>query len=258
MVLFGASVTAWGAPRGAPAQPAFEEPHGADLNQGKSPAEIFRSDCTVCHKTPQGLARDQSSLKSFLRQHYTTGEPQAASLAAYLASVGGGRAPAGKPSPTAADRPQRPEPSASPQKPEPATASRRPAAGPEAPASDGMTTPPGERPRHPSERAKSAEPAQPPAEPETPAETANAPEKPPAPPTPPPAQPSRKRSAKQEETAKPPQTRRERTPRTEEAKPAEPEKPATLSTRTAEPAPAAVAPPAEPKPAAQPAPEIPL
>src|SRR5581483_7701414 len=89
------AMPALSAPRNAKPEPAFEEPHGADLNQGKPPSEIFKSDCSVCHKSPQGLAKSGGAgLQGFLRQHYTTGAPQAAAMAGYLASVGGSGAAA--------------------------------------------------------------------------------------------------------------------------------------------------------------------
>ena len=70
-------------------QPPPEDPRGADINEGRTPAQVFASDCGVCHKGPQGLAKDRSpnALIGFLRQHYTTGIQQAGALAAYLASV---------------------------------------------------------------------------------------------------------------------------------------------------------------------------
>ena len=70
-------------------QPPPEDPHGADINEGRTPAQVFASDCGVCHRGPQGLAKDRSpnALIGFLRQHYTTGIQQAGALAAYLASV---------------------------------------------------------------------------------------------------------------------------------------------------------------------------
>ncbi|MGC2774663.1 MAG: hypothetical protein WA418_03395, partial [Bradyrhizobium sp.] len=45
-----------------------------DFSVGKTPAQLFATDCAACHKTAQGLARgkDASSLASFLREHYTT------------------------------------------------------------------------------------------------------------------------------------------------------------------------------------------
>jgi len=76
-----------------------------DYTAGKTPAQLFQSDCSACHKTPQGLSRgmDQRSLAGFLREHYTTKQESAGALAAYVASVGGGgqRPPAGQnPRPT--------------------------------------------------------------------------------------------------------------------------------------------------------------
>ena len=65
-----------------------------NLDQGKTPAQMFAANCTVCHKKPQGLARPGvSGLDIFLRQHYTASRESAAALAAYLQSAG--NAPAG-------------------------------------------------------------------------------------------------------------------------------------------------------------------
>src|SRR3977135_1064998 len=63
-----------------------------DYTAGQTPAQLFQSDCSACHKTPQGLSRgmDQRSLAGFLREHYTTKQESAGALAAYVASVGGG------------------------------------------------------------------------------------------------------------------------------------------------------------------------
>jgi hypothetical protein len=63
-----------------------------NIDQGKSPAQIFASDCGVCHKAARGLAggKNNAALTDFLRQHYTTGREQAASLAAYVLRGGGG------------------------------------------------------------------------------------------------------------------------------------------------------------------------
>lgn len=62
-----------------------------NLDQGKSPAQIYATVCVECHKEPHGLAKGRSAaaLADFLREHYTTNAQQAASLAAYVA---GGRA----------------------------------------------------------------------------------------------------------------------------------------------------------------------
>ena len=45
-----------------------------DLTAGKTPAQLFRSDCAECHRSPGGIARtrDARALADFLREHYTT------------------------------------------------------------------------------------------------------------------------------------------------------------------------------------------
>ncbi|MGB9410619.1 MAG: hypothetical protein WCB26_05295, partial [Pseudolabrys sp.] len=61
------------------------------LGRGKTPAQTFASDCAVCHKSPQGLAKSASGLigvEGFLREHYTSSRESAAALASYLRSVG--------------------------------------------------------------------------------------------------------------------------------------------------------------------------
>lgn len=73
-----------------------------NLDSGKSPAQLYASDCAVCHKSPQGLAARGSGilgLESFLREHYTASRESAAAIAGYLRSVGNpapGRAAKGK------------------------------------------------------------------------------------------------------------------------------------------------------------------
>lgn len=63
-----------------------------NIDQDKSPAHIFASDCAVCHKTTRGLAngRGSSALTGFLSEHYTSSKEEAASVAAYVLSGGGG------------------------------------------------------------------------------------------------------------------------------------------------------------------------
>ena len=71
-----------------------------NIDQGKSPAEIFATDCATCHKTTRGLASGHNSwtLSSFLREHYTASREQAAAVAAYVLSAGGSQpAPRQKP-----------------------------------------------------------------------------------------------------------------------------------------------------------------
>jgi hypothetical protein len=62
-----------------------------DLTQGKTPTQLFAGDCAACHKSPQGLAKDNDprALASFLRQHYTTKPEMAEALAAYVIGSGG-------------------------------------------------------------------------------------------------------------------------------------------------------------------------
>ncbi len=62
-----------------------------NIDQGKSPAEIYTNDCGTCHKTLRGLAVGKNSLmlSSFLREHYTASPEQASALAAYVLGAGG-------------------------------------------------------------------------------------------------------------------------------------------------------------------------
>jgi hypothetical protein len=66
------------------------------LEQGKSPAQLFASDCSICHKSPQGLARagGMFGVEGFLREHYTTSREKAAAMANYLNSMNPRPAPA--------------------------------------------------------------------------------------------------------------------------------------------------------------------
>jgi hypothetical protein len=69
-----------------------------NIDEGKTPAQIFSSDCNVCHKSARGLVQGRSAggITDFLRQHYTASREQAAALAAYILGAGGndGRKPA--------------------------------------------------------------------------------------------------------------------------------------------------------------------
>jgi hypothetical protein len=62
-----------------------------DLTAGKTPAELFRSDCAECHRSPGSVAgtRDVQALAGFLREHYTTKSETAGALAAYVSSFAG-------------------------------------------------------------------------------------------------------------------------------------------------------------------------
>jgi len=58
-----------------------------DFTAGKTPGQLFASDCSACHRTPAGLGKGQSagSLTSFLKEHYTTKPESAGALAGYVA-----------------------------------------------------------------------------------------------------------------------------------------------------------------------------
>src|SRR5882724_12707847 len=57
----------------------------SNLDAGKSPAQIFSDTCSACHRSPREV---KQTSPGFLREHYTTGAREAATMAAYLASVG--------------------------------------------------------------------------------------------------------------------------------------------------------------------------
>jgi hypothetical protein len=71
-----------------------------NLYSNKTPAQIFASDCSICHKTPQGLSKAGGplglGLEGFLREHYTASRETAAVMAKYVQSMDTGPAPAEK------------------------------------------------------------------------------------------------------------------------------------------------------------------
>jgi hypothetical protein len=103
----------------APAVVAAAAHAQTNIDQGKSAAEIFATDCATCHKTTRGLAAGKNSLmlSSFLREHYTASRDQAAALAAYVLGAGG-NAPVARQKPeveharTTSEEPKTGEPSA--------------------------------------------------------------------------------------------------------------------------------------------------
>ena len=60
-----------------------------NLEKGKSPQQLFNTNCAICHRSPQGLgvALGSRTLPGFLTQHYTTSKTAADTLARYLASL---------------------------------------------------------------------------------------------------------------------------------------------------------------------------
>ncbi len=159
--------------RGAPVRPAAQGPalpptghqsEPVDLNEGKSPAELFNAGCAVCHQSAVGLAKGmrERELANFLRQHYTSSMQHAGALANFLAARGG---PAAAPSrPAAVERPQAPvgrRPPDEDRKPQEAARppEREPASKRKPPAAAAARTPPPPPPTAPAAAAASAEPA---------------------------------------------------------------------------------------------------
>jgi hypothetical protein len=75
-----------------------------DFTAGKTPAQLFASDCSACHRSPDGLGKkyNAGSLTGFLRAHYTTKQETAGSLAKYVMGFATMR-PVATTSPTAED-----------------------------------------------------------------------------------------------------------------------------------------------------------
>jgi hypothetical protein len=66
-----------------------------NFDSGKTPAELYASDCAICHKTSRGMTKVGGifGLTGFLREHYTASREAAAAIAAYVASVDSGPPP---------------------------------------------------------------------------------------------------------------------------------------------------------------------
>jgi hypothetical protein len=66
------------------------------LDRGKTSAQLFASHCSVCHKSPRGLAKSGGlfGLDGFLREHYMSSCETAAAMSAYLRGLDSGPAPA--------------------------------------------------------------------------------------------------------------------------------------------------------------------
>jgi len=61
-----------------------------DFTAGKTPAQLFSSDCAECHRSPSSVAGPNvNALAGFLREHYTTKSETADALAAYVSSFAG-------------------------------------------------------------------------------------------------------------------------------------------------------------------------
>ena len=71
---------------GAASVPTLGPAWAQDFTAGKTPAQLFSSDCSTCHHLPNGLGKkyDTVTLGSFLREHYTTKPDTAGALAKYV------------------------------------------------------------------------------------------------------------------------------------------------------------------------------
>jgi hypothetical protein len=56
-----------------------------NLDAGKSPERIFSDTCNACHRSPREL---KQTSPAFMREHYTTNAREAATMAAYLSTIG--------------------------------------------------------------------------------------------------------------------------------------------------------------------------
>ena len=64
-----------------------------NLDSGKTAAQLFASDCAICHKTTAGLSKGRLlGLDSFLREHYTASRESAGAIAAYIQATDKGPA----------------------------------------------------------------------------------------------------------------------------------------------------------------------
>jgi hypothetical protein len=175
------------APQGPALPPSGHQTEPVDLNEGKSPAELFQAGCSVCHQSAAGLAkgRREGELTSFLRQHYTSSVQHAGALANFLVARGGPvagpsrQAPVERPPAAVGRRPgeedRKPQEAARPSEREPASRRKPPAAAartpppvPQAPAAAAVAAPTPEPVPEPSTSASSPPVEEKPAAPEIP------------------------------------------------------------------------------------------
>jgi len=73
-----------------------------NLEQGKNGAQLFATDCAICHKSAQALVKDGYPTEGFLRVHYASSREMAAAVSRYLRGIarpesGEGRSKRSKP-----------------------------------------------------------------------------------------------------------------------------------------------------------------
>lgn len=69
-----------------------------NLDKGKTAAQLYATDCAICHKSPQSITQAPGlfGLESFLREHYTASRETATAIANYLKSMDTGPAGPGR------------------------------------------------------------------------------------------------------------------------------------------------------------------
>ncbi len=82
---------------GPSAAPSQAEP--ANIDAGKNGEQLFKANCSACHKSAAGLSRAGGILgvQSFLRSHYTASRESAAVIAAYLNAMDSAARPGERP-----------------------------------------------------------------------------------------------------------------------------------------------------------------
>jgi hypothetical protein len=60
-----------------------------NLNRGKTPQQMFNTDCGICHSNVRSLGASMGAwqLSQFLAEHYTTSKAAASMLTSYLMSI---------------------------------------------------------------------------------------------------------------------------------------------------------------------------
>lgn len=60
-----------------------------NLDRGKTPQQMFNTDCGICHSSVRGLGATMGAwqLSRFLADHYTTSKAAASTLSNYLMSI---------------------------------------------------------------------------------------------------------------------------------------------------------------------------
>jgi hypothetical protein len=149
------------------------------FDRGRTPAQLFASDCAECHRNPKAVIKTlyPGSLAGFLREHYTASKESAVALANYLISLGPEPRPAAR---SAAPSSRAPAPSAA--KPSAARPSGNQGGTPAKPAEAAPAAKPVAEPKTSASPETSPAPAATPAEPEV-----KPPPKPPEPEAKPPA-----------------------------------------------------------------------